>query len=133
MKVSARQYARTLHELVAGRSKEDVIDIITNFVSRLNKDRVLYKAEEIINEFEKLIQADSGEMLVEVKSARPLSNEAKLSLRSYLEKKSGAKKIEMKEELDASLLGGFVVRYDDRVIDGSLKNNLAQFHKQLSN
>ena len=42
------------------------------------------------------------------------------------------KKIVLKERIDASIMGGLVVRYGTQQLDGSLKSRLDSFEKMLS-
>ena len=41
-------------------------------------------------------------------------------------------KVEVKEKIDADIIGGVVVRVDDTLIDGSIKNSLKQLRKAIS-
>lgn len=131
MKVSAKQYARSLFELTANLSQEDVIKTIERFVLVLRSRQDMSQVEAIIDELSLLLQKDSGEIKAELTSARALPDSAKKLISKYLEDKIGATKINWQEKIDSSLLGGFVLRYRGFVIDGSIKNNLRKFKKQL--
>lgn len=133
MKVNAKQYARGLHEMLAGKTNPEMEEVMVNFIKFIARQRDFKKFDEIISELDKILQAENDEVKVELTSARHLSVEAMKSLKAYLVKKTGSEKILITEGVDASILGGFIVRYDDKVIDGSLKQNLLYFQKQLSN
>jgi F-type H+-transporting ATPase subunit delta len=45
---------------------------------------------------------------------------------------TGYVKFEMNYVVDASLIGGIVIRIGDRVVDGSIKNKLEDMRKNLS-
>ena len=62
---------------------------------------------------------------VEVISAVPLTESEKSALISKLEKTSG-KKVSAHYSVDASLLGGIIVKSEDTVIDGSLRSKLGK-------
>ena len=41
-------------------------------------------------------------------------------------------KVELEEVIDKDIIGGFILRIDDKYIDGSLKNKLRKIRKELS-
>ncbi len=133
MKINPKQYARGLYELVAGKSKIEAERLISEFVKFLYHNNDLTKADQVVYELETLFQEASGELNIEVVSARKLSKAAKEALKTYLEHKSGAKDVSFLETIDPEIIGGFIARYDDKVVDSSLRSSLAQFSKQLSN
>ena len=63
--------------------------------------------------------AGGGVVTVEVLTISKLSELEKLSITSYFIKKLG-KKIELKETIDEKLVGGLVIKYQGKIIDGSL-------------
>ncbi|MGE5425749.1 MAG: ATP synthase F1 subunit delta [Bacillota bacterium] len=133
MKASVKQYAQSLYELVAEKSEKDSEKLIAAFIELLNKNGDLSKAEAIIEELSRLFTEERGVLSAELTSARSLSQTAKDKLVSFLRKKTGAKEIEVMEKIQPELLGGFILRYDGYVIDGSVRSNFARFKNQLSN
>ncbi len=61
--------------------------------------------------------------IAEFKLAEPLSAEMKTKLQKALKSKMG-REIQLKEEVDATLVGGAVLKFDSLVIDGSMTNLL---------
>jgi len=133
MKIKAKQYALSLYELTSKKDKSVIEKIIRDFVLFLAKKNDLSKIKDIISELDVLYKTETGELKVELISARELLPETLKELKNYLEKISGANKILLTEKIDPEIIGGFVARYEDRVIDGSLKHNLLYFQKELSN
>jgi F-type H+-transporting ATPase subunit delta len=131
MKVSAKQYARSLFELVADKSDDQAKSLIADFISFLYRRQDLNKAGLIITELESLYEEAVGEVKVELISARPLHAAAKSQITTYLQKRAGIAAVNLQESLSPDLLGGFVLRYNGLVIDGSLQNNLRKFKKQF--
>jgi F0F1-type ATP synthase delta subunit len=41
--------------------------------------------------------------------------------------------VELKKKIDENVIGGVVVKVDDQMLDASVKNNLAQLKKELTN
>jgi F-type H+-transporting ATPase subunit delta len=133
MKASVKQYAQSLFELVVDKPEEEAKKIVSRFITFLHRRQDLNKAEAIIAEFNHIYEEASGERQAELISARPLSASIKEHLNTYLSKRVGIAKFKLIEVFDPELIGGFILRYQGLVIDGSLKNNLQKFKKQLSN
>jgi F-type H+-transporting ATPase subunit delta len=67
---------------------------------------------------------------VEVISAFPMSDAQEESLKQALNKKF-EKEISIESRIDASLIGGAVVRAGDMVIDGSVRGKLRKLAENL--
>ena len=133
MKIASKQYARALYELTIEAKKNELDGLIISFAKFLVQNNDLFKIDSIVDEFNDIFQAASGEIKVELTSAKQLPEEIKNKLKEYLIKRTGSKEINLLEKIEKDIIGGFILRYNDLVIDGSLKNNLSNFKKQLSN
>ena len=133
MNISTRQYAQSLFEATSGQNEAAVSAALKNFVLILSRDHVLNKAPEIIACFQEIWDQANGELKAEVAVARPLGKSSKDLIVEYLKSRTDAKKINLSEITDQSLVGGFVLRYDSKVIDGSLKNSLQELKNKISN
>ena len=133
MKTSALQYARALRELLDGSGQDEAKKIITDFISFVVKNNDYYRLDEILHQLEADILKEKGELVIDLISARALSKEAKLLIDNYLKNKTGSSKVKINEIIDPKIIGGFVIRYDNKIVDGSVKQNLLHFQKQLSN
>ena len=80
--------------------------------------------------FEAYKTEDAGYVDVEAFVAYAFSKEEKAKFASTLEKTLG-KKVNMNVTIDKSLIGGFLVRAGDRVIDGSIRGQLQHMQKTL--
>lgn len=67
-----------------------------------------------------------------VTSAAELSAEQKKKIVEKLLSSTSYNAFEMDYKVDASLIGGIVIRIGDRVVDGSVRNKLANLKKELS-
>ncbi|MEN8787547.1 MAG: F0F1 ATP synthase subunit delta, partial [Flavobacteriales bacterium] len=65
----------------------------------------------------------------EVTSASQLDEEQKKSILSLL-KHDG--EVEIVEKIDAALIGGFIVRVDDKQIDASISTKFKNLRKEIS-
>jgi len=133
MKISNKQYAESLYEAISGKSDQEIKKSIHNFGLILMRQNDLNRGTEIIESFQKLWDKEHGELSAELDSARELEPEAKKIIIEYLTKKTNALKINLQEKINKKLLGGFILRYNSRVLDGSLLNNLVNLKNKISN
>ena len=85
---------------------------------------------EITETFQDFVDEDQGRLRVVVRSAYPLPEAVLHRMRAMLEQRE-RKRIEMTSEVDRELLGGFQVRLDHRLIDGSIQRQLVELRQQL--
>lgn len=126
--MQAEQYAKALFDALHESRTEDHEKILDNFVRVLsqNGDLKLYDLIEAV--YKKLETADQGIKEVQITTAQPQKSKEILE---HLNKIVGDK-IEIKEKIDQDIIGGVVVRVDDTLIDGSIKNSLKQLRKAIS-
>jgi len=132
MKISARQYAESLVQTISASSDSEVKVALDNFAKIMLENRDLNRLDEILAVFSKIWDQAQGELAAELTGARAISNETKVGIEEYLKTKTGAKKIVLAEKVDADVLGGFVLRYEDQVIDASLKRSLSDLKNEMN-
>lgn len=132
MKITAKQYACSLYESLEEKSEGELDAVVERFVRILIRNRHIGKIQEIIGYFEKYWEEKNGEMTARLTSARGLNLTAREAIVAYLKRKTEAKNIRLEEVIDEKILGGFILRYDNKVVDGSLKNNLEELKKKMS-
>ena len=84
----------------------------------IDNNKIVYLSE-VINELLSLIDEVNNVVTVEIISISKLSEIEKLSITNYFIKKLN-KKITLKEVIDEKLVGGLVIKYEGKIIDGSL-------------
>ncbi len=131
MKISPKQYAQSLYEIVS--QTEDCDVVIKNFVKVLVARNQLGKAEKIIQEFIKIWNKEQGIVEGDLVSVRELDKDMIDKLNNSVAEVLGAKKVNLKNKVDKNILGGFVAQLGDIVIDGSVKNQLNNLKNKLVN
>ena len=131
MKINPKQYAQSLYESLTGKSEEETQKILHNFAAVLAKDGLLSREEEIITAFVEIWNQENGELSASISSAHQLADNSREAITNYLKNRTGAKKIVLTEEIDKSLLGGFVLKYESRILDGSLKSGLENLKTKM--
>ena len=86
---------------------------------------------EIADAFQAVVDEDAGRLHVVVRSARPQSASLLARLRARLERLE-RKRIDVEAELAPELLGGLQVVLGHRLIDGSVRRQVAELQQQLA-
>jgi F-type H+-transporting ATPase subunit delta len=133
MKISARQYAESLYETVAGQTVAEAKAVIKKFVAMLGRQRDIPRAAEIIKNFQEIWDERQGELPAELVSARKLEPAAQDLVMNYLRQKTGATKINLQTKIEPEIIGGFILRYRSQIVDGSLRSSLDSLKSQISN
>jgi len=131
MKISAKQYASSLYELVKGEDNLKVKKILHSFVAILGRNRDLNLVPQIAAIFVDIWNQENGEVAAQLTSARELEAEARNLIVDYLKTKSGAKQVLLEEKIDAKILGGFILKYNSKIIDGSLRSSLSELKNEM--
>jgi F-type H+-transporting ATPase subunit delta len=78
-----------------------------------------------------LLKTDLGIRSAELVTARPLDDKLRQSVIQFIARKFKAR-VELSEEVDESLIGGFVLRVGDQQIDASISNKLKRIREELT-
>ena len=101
-----------------------------NLVSLLAVRRLVHIVPDIVDEYGHLLDAHNGIEWSEVVSAIPLDDGQEARLAELLTA-AVAKQVRLSTFVDPQILGGFVARVGDRVIDGSVRARLQQMHREI--
>ena len=112
----------------------DRIDPLTNsflhiIVRKGRESQLAEIAQEFINQY----RENKGISIVNIVSAEPLSEDTLSSIRKKLvESKMTRGNIEFRTSVDKTLIGGFVISFEDKLYDASVKHQLDELRKQFS-
>lgn len=104
----------------------DAPGITENFLCLLVEKHRFGRLSEIREAFNKQYHDAFGIAEVDVTTAVPLEEAQRSALKARLQKKLG-KKIQLREHVDPSLVGGMTVQYGDTRMDNSLRTRMRQF------
>jgi F-type H+-transporting ATPase subunit delta len=77
------------------------------------------------------VDAEHGRARAQVRTAVPFTDAEKQQLATRLERVLG-KRIIVEEQVDSSLLGGFIAQVGSLILDGSLDGQLARMRQRLA-
>ncbi|EFR44176.1 F0F1 ATP synthase subunit delta [Streptococcus pseudoporcinus] len=86
---------------------------------------------EILNSALREIEQVTNEYDVKVISTVPLNEEQKSRVKSLVTKKFGLQTGRLEEIIDESLIGGFIIQVNNKVIDTSIQQQLHEFKMKL--
>lgn len=120
---------RALARIVAGRLKEPGADgraVMQSVAAYLVQNNMTADADALINDIADEIFRQTGKLVVEVTSARALTDEARANLIQYLQAETEAGEVELHETVDESLIGGLIAKTPSAELDVSVRNKLRQ-------
>jgi len=127
--------------IVSNLKKTQVIEVL--FKSNLNaftiafldlickKNRV-HELEEIALSVIKIYEDKKGILLAEVTTAVSLSSSQRANIVSLIEKSNTGKTVVLSEKIDTSIIGGYILKIADRMIDASVKTKLQKLDISFS-
>ncbi|MDB5176531.1 MAG: atpH [Candidatus Saccharibacteria bacterium] len=106
-------------ELLAGR------DITKQLAAYLAESRRAREADLIVRDIETAL-ADRGVLVADVASSRELSSSSKSAIESYLKQTVNATRVQLRESVDSTLLGGVRIAAAGRELDATLRHRINQ-------
>ena len=110
--------------------KAGISELTRKFVGAVAQNRRLFALDGMCAAYSNLLASRRGQMTAEVISAQPLTDKHRLALEKEIRKAMGSK-VQVDASVDASLLGGIIVRVGSRMVDSSLKSKLQRLELSL--
>ncbi len=111
-------------------AKMGVAPLMANTLALMGANRRLFVLPQFISDLRARISAEKGEMTAEVIAAKALTAAQSKALSATLKAKTG-KTVILKTTVDASLIGGLVVKLGSTMIDTSIKAKLAALQNAM--
>ena len=111
-------------------AKMGVSPLMANTLALMGANRRLFVLPQFIADLRARISAEKGEMTAEVIAAKALTAAQSKKLAATLKAKVG-KDVILKTTVDASLIGGLVVKLGSTMIDTSIKAKLAALQNAM--
>lgn len=135
MKLSPRIYAEALYAAVKTASGKELHAVARRFLQLLRRRRHFRMLPQIIRQFDEVLEREEGLVPVRVTTARTHAAEderdwVRAAVLGVLPDE-GKRRIELERQVDPDLVGGFVIRVKDRIIDGSVHSFVRQLREKL--
>lgn len=133
MKVKAKQYAQALFLEIKDKNKEESLLIIEKFFNILKQDNNLSQVKKIIFDFSNFWNKEYSLVDASVVIAQSVDKGLEGEIIEYLKKLSKSEKVQVSFEENKKIIGGLVLKYEDKIIDASIKNKINVFKNNLLN
>jgi len=128
MIIRPKQFAEELFSAISGANQKDADKITNQFVTALEKQNRLGMLDAIIKEYNKLLLKKNASPNVFIQSGQKVSKEIR---NRVLNKMNIPEDVEVREEINPEMIGGMRIRYNDTLLDFSLKSKLTQLKQEL--
>lgn len=120
------QYAKILHGVTEGLSREDLNVAIQEFAKLLRDENATKKIDVIAKEYEKLVAASEGRESVHVIAAQELAQTTRAQIKEVFNA------AEVSHSTDPELIGGVIVRKGNTIFDASINTQLSKLAQSIS-
>ena len=133
-KITPTQYALYLYEFLAETKADFVADgkIMDNFLILVSYNKDWKNLAKIITAFDNIYNEKEGLIEACVESSSVLSASLRERIIGWLKAREN-KEVSLSQKVNADLLGGFKISYQDTIIDISLKTQLKNLKNILLN
>jgi F-type H+-transporting ATPase subunit delta len=115
--------AEQLQALAAVLERAGIGGLTAKFLKLITSNRRLFAVRDMLRAYRKLVAGHKGEATAEITVAEQLRDEHLSALRAALKSVSG-KDVDLDIKVDASIIGGLVVKLGSRMVDTSLRTKL---------
>jgi F-type H+-transporting ATPase subunit delta len=124
--------AKAVFRSLAEKNKEEMQKVVDNFIKYLQEHRLMPLLPKVIKYLEVLNNQATDTIGVTVTTSNQLTDVFLKKLTVTMKARLG-KEVVVSSQLDQDLIGGLLLRYDDKMIDASIKNQVNKLAKQLAN
>jgi F-type H+-transporting ATPase subunit delta len=118
-------------EILAKTLKSQINAETFKFLMILVKRNRINLLSAVINNYLELVYQTASIKMIEVSTASAFTNLQKDTLIQKLKELTNAREIRLVITIDPSLIGGFLIKTESKVIDCTIKNQLQQLAKHL--
>jgi F-type H+-transporting ATPase subunit delta len=120
----------TRQQLIERTFNGRALPVVVNFLGLLNSKGRIGLLREIVDEYEELLEAQLGNVEVDVTVAQRLDDAQLEQVRARVSKALGRNAV-VQQYVDESIIGGLVLRVQDKLIDASVRQQLEAMRRQL--
>ena len=125
--INDKDKLKVLQDMFQGKVQK----LTLNFLNLLSEKRRISFLPQAAEEFRLMMLDNAGEVEGELISAQKLSQEQIDKIRAKVEHITG-KTVSLAEKVDKTVIGGFIVKVEDWVLDNSIRYQLVKLREQLA-
>ena len=132
MKIKAQTYGEILYKLLAKNEDRKTDRLLYGFLCLLEANGDLGQIENIIKAFDEYYKKEEGLRTAVATVARQIDGELRKTLLDYVKKiRPSAKKVELIEKIDPTVLGGVKIMVADMMFDCTLQRQVINLKNTL--
>jgi F-type H+-transporting ATPase subunit delta len=133
MRITNDQYAKLLYEVFSSSNEKEKNSLLTGIAESIKDNRKQASLNNIENRYQAIKKKKSGQLSGIVYTVKKIDQQQISDIRKAIASKKdiSEKLIELENRVDSELLGGFVVKFENEVFDGSLKNRVGKIKQAL--
>ena len=117
--------------IISAITKDRISKMTATFTKLLTSKGREEDLPEIINAFISQYNEIKGIEKVKLTTAVPVSEDVKKALLDKVKKSTGFDKIEMESVVNPGIIGGFILEYNNNLVDASISRDLKDISKQF--
>lgn len=106
--------------------------ITSTFMEIVTKKHREFYLPEIVDEFIKQYQGHKGIVNAKLTTAVAVDRKLLDEIKGIVLKQTGQKEVQLSTAVDKDLLGGFILQFEDKLIDSSIAHKLDKLDKQFT-
>jgi F-type H+-transporting ATPase subunit delta len=126
--VVATDKKNAIIKAVTGKNVTALTSMYLELMTKKGRENVL---PDVINAFIEQYNALKGINIVTLTTATPVSDSLKQEIETKVKAARGFEKIQLEAKVDESLIGGFVLSFQNNLIDASVLRDLKDIKKQF--
>jgi len=123
--------ASALYEASHDKKGKELDKVLTNFSAYLKQHHLISMIPSILVELENIHFLKENIVATKITSSEELAQAVIKNIVDLIKTKT-KQEVVVKTEIDKDLIGGAVVKYNDKMVDMSLKRQLVNLQKQLN-
>jgi F-type H+-transporting ATPase subunit delta len=120
---------KILQSTLAPKMDPLTMDFISVILDNRREDLLKGIFEQFISEY----KIRKNILETEVVTASAIDKSTIDSIANYIKKATGSASVEIKNTVDERIIGGFALKYQDKLIDATISNKIEQLKKHLIN
>ncbi len=123
--------AYTKEKIIHALLEKKIQPITFSFISLLLKKNREYDLFDIVNAWITLYDQEKNICQVQLITAVPLSKEIENRVVQEIKNKGKMQQVQLESKVDNALIGGFVLEFDNQIIDASIAHKLKMLKKEF--
>ncbi|HEX6257878.1 MAG TPA: ATP synthase F1 subunit delta [Candidatus Saccharimonadales bacterium] len=120
---------RRLAEYTAGRlalGDASVQTLARQLAAYLIENKQLHQIDMLLRDIEEVLAAKFDTVTAQVATVQPLTDDLRMAITNFVQQRTKARKVELQESIDPTLIGGITIQTPDSYFDGSVRSQLQQ-------